>query len=78
VFLDNFQWRTDANCASGAISEGQFLPPDVNQKWTRSIRVDSNGNGKPDRQDETIDLVRESTNRNYMTAMSPRWGQSIV
>ncbi|MFB3903482.1 MAG: choice-of-anchor L domain-containing protein [Acidobacteriota bacterium] len=78
VLLDNFQWSTDASCAEGAKSEGQFLPPDVHQRWTRSIRVDSNGNGRPDEQDETVDLVRDSSSMNYMTMSSQRWGNSVV
>jgi len=78
VLLDNFQWSSDATCAEGAKTEGQFLPPDVHQRWTRSIRVDSNGNGKPDEQDETVDLIRDSSSMNYMTVASPRWGNSIV
>ena len=78
VLLDNFQWSSDATCAEGAKTEGQFLPPDVHQRWTRSIRVDSNGNGRPDEQDETVDLIRDSSSMNYMTVASPRWGNSIV
>jgi hypothetical protein len=78
VFLDNFQWSSESNCAAGAKTEGQFLPPDVHQRWTRSIRVDSNGNGKPDEQDETVDLIRDSSSMNYMTVSSQRWGNSIV
>ena len=78
VFLDNFQWSSDATCAEGAKTEGQFLPPDVHQRWTRSIRVDSNANGRPDEQDETVDLIRDSSSMNYMTVSSQRWGNSIV
>jgi len=78
VMLDNFQWSSDATCAEGAKTEGQFLPPDVHQRWTRSIRVDSNGNGKPDEQDETVDLIRDSSSMNYMTASSQRWGTRTV
>ncbi len=78
VMLDNFQWSSDATCAEGAKTEGQFLPPDVHQRWTRSIRVDSNGNGRPDEQDETVDLIRDSSSMNYMTVSSQRWGNSMV
>jgi len=78
VFLDNFQWSSDAACAEGAKTEGQFLPPDVHQRWTRSIRVDSNANGRPDEQDETVDLIRDSSSMNYMTASSRTYGNSIV
>ncbi len=78
VMLDNFQWSSDATCAEGAKTEGQFLPPDVHQRWTRSIRVDSNANGRPDEQDETVDLIRDSSSMNYMTVSSQRWGNSIV
>jgi len=78
VLLDNFQWSNDPACAEGAKTEGQFLPPDAHQRWTRSIRVDSNANGKPDEQDETVDVIRDSASMNYLTVSSQRWGNSIV
>lgn len=77
VILDNFSWGEDANCAEGAKVEGQFLPPDPTQRWTRSIRVDTNQNGRPDPADGTVDVTRDSGKLNYLTFGS-RFGKCIV
>jgi|GEM_PF-2905703 len=76
VVLDNFAWSSD-DCVEGAKVEGQFVPPIPSEKWTRSIRVDTNQNGRPDPADGTVDVTRDFGSMNYLTFES-RFGTCVV
>ncbi|HEY3131196.1 MAG TPA: SBBP repeat-containing protein [Acidobacteriota bacterium] len=58
---------------------GEMLPPIADAPWTRSIRIDSNQNGVPDQDDETLNVQRIQSGQNVsLRFISPLFGTSDI
>ncbi|HEV8129752.1 MAG TPA: VCBS repeat-containing protein, partial [Acidobacteriota bacterium] len=53
-----------------AVAQGAFVPPISTAPWTRFARLDTNGNGKPDENDEPVSAAR---NGNQLSLVSSRF-----
>jgi len=65
-------------CASGQFRKGSSAARREPEIGPADIRVDSNGNGKPDAQDETIGPGARVDEHELHDRHESKWGQSIV